>query len=184
MLQLKKFPYIPVSTQEEAQESRPHPEEPRFRILAREEGCFPCLVGKEFPAFPSHLKRRRCPKERREELQCRVTIPRDLRCLSPFQRKLFSLHCLDFHAEDRLTPWWQVGQPCWKASWESLVGKPRGKASRESHRSFDPREGKRDTAATAREESACACPHSRRGLTPLGRLQKNPKIHVSTGEEC
>ena len=27
-------------------------------------------------------------------------------------------------------------------------------------------------------------PHSRRGLTPLGRLQKYPKIHVSTGEEC
>ena len=60
---------------------------------------------------------------------------------------------------------------------------PRGKASRESHRSLDPREGKRDTAATAREESARACPHSRRGLTPLGRLQKYPKIHVSTGEE-
>ena len=68
------------------------------------------------------------------------------------------------------------------ALWESLVGKPCGKASRESHRSLDPREGKRDTAATAREESAGACPHSRRGLTPLGRLQKNPKIHVSTGE--
>ena len=69
------------------------------------------------------------------------------------------------------------------ALWESLVGKPRGKASRESHRSLDPREGKRDTAATAREESTRACPHGRRGLTPLGRLQKNPKIHVSTGEE-
>ena len=26
-------------------------------------------------------------------------------------------------------------------------------------------------------------PHSRRGLTPLGRLQKYPKIHASTGEE-
>ena len=26
-------------------------------------------------------------------------------------------------------------------------------------------------------------PLSRRGLTPLGRLQKYPKIHVSTGEE-
>ena len=26
-------------------------------------------------------------------------------------------------------------------------------------------------------------PHSRQGLTPLGRLQKYPKIHVSTGEE-
>ena len=49
------------------------------------------------------------------------------RCLSPFQRNLFSLHCHDFHAEDRLTPRWHVGQPCGKASWESLVGKPRGK---------------------------------------------------------
>ena len=67
--------------------------------------------------------------------------------------------------------------------WERLVGKPRGKAPRESHRSLDPREGKLDTAATARKESACACPHSRRGLTPLGRLQMYPKIHVSTGEE-
>ena len=72
---------------------------------------------------------------------------------------------------------------CGTALCESLVGKPRGKASRESHRSLDPREGKRDTAATAREESAGACPHSRRGLTPLGRPQKNPKIYVSTGEE-
>ena len=69
------------------------------------------------------------------------------------------------------------------ALWESLVGKPPGKASRESHRSLDPRDGKRDTSAKAREESARACPHSRRGLTPLGILQKYPKIHVSTGEE-
>ena len=69
------------------------------------------------------------------------------------------------------------------ALWESLVGKPDGKASKESHRSLDPREWKRDTAATAREESARACPHSRRGLTPLGRLQKYPQIHASTGEE-
>ena len=69
------------------------------------------------------------------------------------------------------------------ALWESFVGKPRGKASRESHRSHDPREGKRDTAATAQEESELACRHSRRGLTPLGRLQKYPKIHVSTGDE-
>ena len=69
------------------------------------------------------------------------------------------------------------------ALWESLVGKPSGKTSSESHRSLIPREGKRDTAATAREESARACPHSRRGLTPLGTLQKYPKIPVSTGEE-
>ena len=69
------------------------------------------------------------------------------------------------------------------ALWESLVGKPRGKASRESHRCLDPREGKRDTAATAWEECARACPHTRRGLTPLGKLQKYPTIHVSTREE-
>ena len=66
---------------------------------------------------------------------------------------------------------------------DSPVEKPRGKASWERHRSLDPRDGKRDTAATAREESARACPHTRRGLTPLGRLQKSPKIHVGTGEE-
>ena len=67
--------------------------------------------------------------------------------------------------------------------WESLVGKPHGKASMESHRFLDPSEGKHEIAATAREESERACPHSRRGLTPLRRLQKNPKIHVSTGKE-
>ena len=69
------------------------------------------------------------------------------------------------------------------ALWESLVGKPPGKVSRESRRSLDPREGKCDTAAKDREERARACPHSRRGVTPLGRLQKYPKIPVSTGEE-
>ena len=111
------------------------------------------------------------------------SFPESPRCLSPFQGKLFSLHCLDFQATDRLTPRWHVGQPFGKASWESLVGKPRGRASRESHRPLDPSKCKRDTAATAPEESARACPHSRRGLTPLGRLQKYPKIHCSTGEK-
>ena len=101
-------------------------------------------------------------------------FPESPRCLSPFQGNLISLHCLKFLAEDRLTPGWHMKSP---------VGKPRGKATRESHRSLDPCKGKRDTAATAREKSARACPHSRRGVTPLGRLQKYPKIHVSTGEE-
>ena len=60
----------------------------------------------------------------------------------------------------------------------------RGTALWESHRSLDPCQEKRDTASTAREESKRACPHSRQGLTPLRRLQKYHKIHVSTGEEC
>ena len=76
LLQLKKFTDIPVSTREEARESRPHPVEPRFCLLARDGVSFPCVVRKEFPAFPSHLKRRRSPPERREELQDRATIPR------------------------------------------------------------------------------------------------------------
>ena len=129
LLQLKKFPNIPVSSIEEAQESRPHPEEPRFRLLAREEGTFPCVVRKELTPFPSHLRRGRSRQERREELQGRSTMPRFPRCLSPFQGSLFSWHCLDFQAGDRLTPRWHVGQPCGKASWEILVGKPRGKAT-------------------------------------------------------
>ena len=128
-MQLKKFPDIPVSTREEARESRLHPEEPRLSLLAREEGSFPCVVGKEFPAFPSHLKRRRSPQERREELQSRATIPRVTQRSQSIPGKLFSLHCLDFQAKDRLTTQWHVGEPCGKASWESLVGKPRGKAT-------------------------------------------------------
>ena len=68
-------------------------------------------------------------------------------------------------------------------TWDSPVGKPSGKDSRESHRSLGPGMGKRDTAATAWEERARSCPHSRRGLTPLWRLEKYHKIHVSTGEE-
>ena len=129
MLQLKKFPDIPVSTREEARESRLHPEKPRFRLLAREEGSFPCVVGKEFLAFPSHVKRRRSPQERREELQDQAPFPESPRYLGPFQAKLFSLHCLDFQAEDQLTPRWHVGQPSGEASWERYVGKPRGKAT-------------------------------------------------------
>ena len=56
-------------------------------------------------------------------------FPESPRCLSPFQGNLYSLHCLDFQAEERLTPPWQVEQPCGIASWESLVGKPPGKAT-------------------------------------------------------
>ena len=85
-------------------------------------------------------------------------FPEFPRCLSPFQGRQVSLNCLDVQAEDRLTPRWHVGQPCGKASWESCVRKPRGKASRESHRSLDPREGKLDTAATAREETHVHAP--------------------------
>ena len=56
-------------------------------------------------------------------------FPESPRRLSPFQINLFLMHCLDFHAKVRLTPRGHVGQPCGQASWESLVGNPRGKAT-------------------------------------------------------
>ena len=174
MLQLKKFPDIPVSTREEARESRPHPEEPRFRLLAREEGSFPCVVGKEFPAFPSHLKRRRSPQERREELQGRATIPRVPQMSQSIPGKPV------FPALPRLSSRGSTHTTVARgtALWESLVGKPRGKAT-------DPliHATGSVTLLLQHGRKARACPYSRRELTPLGRLQKYPKIHVSTGEE-
>ena len=137
------------------------------------------MGGKEFAAFPSHLKRTRPPEEKREELQCRATIPivPQMSQSIPGKPVFPALPQLSSRGSTDTT----VARGT--ALWESLVGKPLGKASRESHRSVDPREGKGDTAATAREESACACPHSSRGLTALGDARSTPKIHVSTGEE-
>ena len=134
---------------------------------------------KEFPAFPSHLKRRGSPQVRREEFQGRATIPRVPQMSQSIQWKTVFPALPPLSSREST----HTAEACGTALWESLVGKPRGKASRESHRSLDPREGKRDTAATALEESTRECPHSRRGLTPLGRLQKYPKFHVNTGEE-
>ena len=137
------------------------------------------MVGKEFPAFPSHPKRKCSPQERGEELQGRATIPRvpKISRSIPGKSAFPALPRLSSRGSTHTTGARGI------ALWQSLVGKPRGKALRESHRSLHPFDGKRDTAARAREESARACPNSRRGLTPLGRLQKYRKIHVSTGEE-
>ena len=137
------------------------------------------MLGKKYLAFPSHLKRRRSPQERREELQGHATIPRvpQMSQSIPGKPVFPKLPRLSSRGSTHNT----VARGT--ALWESLVGKPRWKASREIHTSLEPRNGKRDTAATAGEESVRACPHSRRGLTPLGRLQKYPKMHVSTGEE-
>ena len=125
MLQLKKFPDIPVSTREEAREFHPHPEEPRFRLLAREEGFFPCVVGKEFPAFSLHLKRRRSTQERREELQGRATIPRVPQMSQSIPGKPV------FPALSRPSSRGSTHTTVARgtALWESLVGKPRGKAT-------------------------------------------------------
>ena len=85
---------------------------------------FPAWSGKN----SRHFRRisRGGALHRKGERNSRVVQPFPVspRCLSPFQGKLYSLHCLHFQAEDRHTPRWHVGQPCGKASWESLEGKP------------------------------------------------------------
>ena len=126
------------------------------------------LIG--FLAFPSHLKWRRSPQERRQELQGRATNPRVPQMSQSIPGKLVFLALRRLSSRGSTHTSVARATSLWKAPWES-------------HRSLDPSDGKRDIAATAQEQSARAFPHSRQGLTPLGRLQKYPKIHVSTGEE-
>ena len=120
-----KFRHIPVSTREEARESRPHPEEPRFRLLDRGKGSFPCVDVIEFPAFPSHLKRRRSPQEKQEEFQGRATIPRVPQMSQSIPGKPV------FPTLPRLSTRGSTHTPVERgtALCEILVGKPRGKAT-------------------------------------------------------
>ena len=116
---------MPVSTRKEERDFRPHPEEPRFRLLAREEGSFPCVVGKEFLAY---LKRRRSTQERREELQGRATIPRvpQMSQSIPGKPVFTALPRISSRGSTHTT----VARGT--ALLVSLVGKPRGKAASKS----------------------------------------------------
>ena len=128
LLQLKKFPDIPVSTREEARESRPQTEEPHFRLQAREEESFPCVGGKNSPR--SGCISRRGALHRKGERNSRV--------MPPFpETPDFSVHfretgfpCTASTFKPRIDSHhggtWDspVGKPREKASWESLEGKP------------------------------------------------------------
>ncbi|KAI4551207.1 hypothetical protein MJT46_017459 [Ovis ammon polii x Ovis aries] len=142
-----KYPKMHVSTGEESSGFGPDSRQglrPRHRRERNPErpprnshGDWPFLRPPErVPEVPVGKNSRRSRRisrggalHRKGERNSRV-VPRfqeSPRCVSPFQRNLFSLHCLDVQAEDRLPPSVHVGQPCGKASWESLVGKTRGK---------------------------------------------------------
>ena len=176
MLQFKKFPDIPCSTREEARESR-HIQ--RSLVSASWlESRDPFTRGREsIPGIPlasqeeavSTAKARGTPGScHNSQSPPDVSVHSRETCF-PCTASTFKPRIDSHNGDTWVNP---VGKPRGKASWESLVGKPRGKTSRESQRSLDPREGKRDTVATALEESARACPNWRGGLTPLGRLQK------------
>ena len=100
------------------------------------------------------------------------------RSLSPFQRNLFSLHCLDFDDEDRLTPRWHMGKPIGKAWRESLVGKPRRKSTDPLIQAM----GSVTLLLPLGRRAHCMPPFETRTYSS-GGLQKYSKIHVSTVEE-
>ena len=83
------------------------------------------VVGKEFPVFPTHLKRRRSPKEKQAELQGRATIPRVSQMSQSIPGKPV------FPALPRLSSRGSTHTTVARgtALWESLLGKPRGKAT-------------------------------------------------------
>ena len=83
------------------------------------------MIGKKFPAFPSHLKRRRPPQERGEELQGRATIPRVPQMSQSIPAKPV------FPALTRLSSRGSTHTMVARgtALWKSLVGKPQGKAT-------------------------------------------------------
>ena len=121
---------------------------------------------------------------RKAERNSRVLPPfqESLRCVSPFQRNLFSLHCHDVQAEDRLPPRVHVGQPCGKASWESLMGNPPGKATDPMIAKTGcvtlllPLWRKAHVHAPIRDEDLLPCGDSRRTPRYMSALERNPHV--------
>ena len=113
-------------------------------------------------------------------------FPESPRCLSPFQGNLFSLHCLDFQAKDRLTPQWNVGHNCGKASWESLVGMPRRKApdplihAKRSATLLLQRGRKAHVHAPTQVEDSLSWGDSRNTPRSMSALERNPQIPAPT----
>ena len=131
-LQLNKFPDILASTREEARESRPHPEEPRFRLIAREEGSFPCVVER-IPGVPvaSQEEALSTGKARGTPGSCHHSRVPQMSQSIPGKPVFPELPRLSSRGSThtsvaRGTDLWEslVGKPRGKASWESFEGKP------------------------------------------------------------
>ena len=144
------------------------------------------MFGKEFPAFSSHLKRRCATQERREEIQGRATIPRVPQMSQSFPGKTV------FPALPRISSRGSTHSTMARgtALWLRLMGKPRGKASRESHRSLDPHEGKRELLlllgrkahvhAPTRDEDLLPWGDSRGTPRSMSALERNPQVPAPT----
>ena len=132
LLQFNKFPDIPVSTRKEAQGSRPHPEEPHFPSEHYWRDSFPACSGKNS----------RCSRRISRGGALHRKGERNSRVVPPFPESPMSQSIPGktvFPALPRLARRGSTHTTVARgtALWESLVGKPRGKVSRESHRSLD-----------------------------------------------
>ena len=133
MLQLKKFPDIPVSTREEARESRPHPDVPRSGLLARRRDQFPACSGKNSRRFRRISRGGTLDRKGRGTPGCchHSQSPPDVSVHSretcfPCTASTFQPRIDSHHGGTWDSP---VRKSRGKALWESLMRKPRGKAT-------------------------------------------------------
>ena len=140
------------------------------------------MVRKEFPSFPSHLKRRRSPQERRIELQGRATTPRvpQMSQSIPGKPVFPSLPRLSSRGSTHTTVALET------ALWESLVGKPRGKATdslNHAKRSVTlllQLGRKAYVQAPTRDEDTLPWGDSRRTPRSMSALERNPQVPAPT----
>ena len=131
-MQLKKFPDIPISTREEARESRPHPEEP-VSASSSKGGVLSLRSRERIPGVPVATQEEALStgKARGTPGSCHHSqSPPDFSVHSretcfPCTASTFKPRIETHHGGTWDSP---VGKPRGKASWESLMGKPRGKA--------------------------------------------------------
>ena len=153
------------------------------------------MVGKEFPAFPSHLKRRCSPQEWREELQDCATIPRVPQMSQSIPGKLVfpALFRLSSRGSTHTTvplgtALWEslLGKPRGKSSWESLEGKPRGKATdpwihaKGSVTLLLQLGRKAHMHAPTRDDERLPCGDSRSSPRFMSAREKNPQVPAPT----
>ena len=140
------------------------------------------MVGKEFPAFPSHLKRRHSLQERREELQCRATIPRVPQMSQSIPGKTV------FPALPRISSRGSTHNLVARgtALWESFVGMPPGKASRKDTNPLIHAKGNGHCCYSSGGKHTCIPPLERRTDSPgeypevplrfMSALDRNPQV--------
>ena len=118
MLQLKNFPDTPVSTREQARESRPHPKEPRFCLIPRRDH-FP-RGGERIPGVPVASQEEALSTEKARETQESCHYFRSPPDVSVHSRET-CFPCTALTFKSRIDS--HHG-----GTWDSPVGKPRGKA--------------------------------------------------------